>query len=122
MRSDRERLPGGPRGQGSDGFRLQNYEEQSLASDLSASLATMRTSRPHRSQFPTSSGGARPGATLACALYRSEPAELILDEATNQLDLRSPEALEQMLQCRGALVIAAHDRISSHRAERPTPK
>ena len=57
------------------------------------------------------SGGERLKAALACALYRSEPAELLLlDEPTNHLDLASIEALERMLQqYRGALIVVSHD-------------
>ncbi|MBO9662902.1 ABC-F family ATP-binding cassette domain-containing protein [Dokdonella sp.] len=57
------------------------------------------------------SGGERLKAALACALYRTDPAELLLlDEPTNHLDLRSQEALERMLlQYRGALVVVSHD-------------
>jgi ATPase subunit of ABC transporter with duplicated ATPase domains len=57
------------------------------------------------------SGGERLKAALACALYRSEPAELLLlDEPTNHLDLASIEALEHMLQqYRGALIVVSHD-------------
>lgn len=57
------------------------------------------------------SGGERLKAALACALYRAQPAELLLlDEPGNHLDLASLQALEQMLrQYRGALVVVSHD-------------
>lgn len=59
------------------------------------------------------SGGERLKLSLACSIYRAEPAEvLLLDEPTNHLDLRSLEALEQMLmQYRGALIIVSHDHV-----------
>lgn len=57
------------------------------------------------------SGGERLKAALAGALYRREPAELLLlDEPNNHLDLAALEALEQMLgQYRGALIVVSHD-------------
>ena len=57
------------------------------------------------------SGGERLKAALACALYREQPAGLLLlDEPSNHLDMYSLQALEQMLrQYRGALVVVSHD-------------
>ncbi|MCQ4163988.1 ATP-binding cassette domain-containing protein [Tahibacter harae] len=57
------------------------------------------------------SGGERLKAALACALYRDQPAGLLLlDEPSNHLDLSSLQALEQMLrQYHGALVVVSHD-------------
>lgn len=57
------------------------------------------------------SGGERLKAALALALYRDEPAGLLLfDEPDNHLDLTSLQALERMLQhYRGALVVVSHD-------------
>lgn len=57
------------------------------------------------------SGGERLKAAMACALYRDEPAQLLLlDEPDNHLDLPSLKALESMLrQYPGTLVIVSHD-------------
>lgn len=57
------------------------------------------------------SGGERPKAALACALYADEPAQLLLlDEPGNHLDLASLRALESMLnQYQGALLVVSHD-------------
>ncbi|KAF1067143.1 MAG: putative ABC transporter ATP-binding protein YheS [Pseudomonas citronellolis] len=57
------------------------------------------------------SGGERVRAALACALYREQPAQLLLlDEPDNHLDLTAQAALEQLLQqYRGALLVASHD-------------
>lgn len=57
------------------------------------------------------SGGERLKAAMACALYRDEPAQLLLlDEPDNHLDLPSLKALEAMLrQYPGTLVIVSHD-------------
>lgn len=57
------------------------------------------------------SGGERLKAALAAALYRDEPAGLLLlDEPDNHLDLASLQALERMLRdYRGALVVVSHD-------------
>ncbi len=57
------------------------------------------------------SGGERLKAALALALYREQPAGLLLlDEPGNHLDLDSLHALERMLlQYSGAWVIASHD-------------
>jgi ATPase subunit of ABC transporter with duplicated ATPase domains len=95
--------------------------QQLLASNTSATQADVRTRLAllglsgDTALKPASrlSGGERIKAALACALYREEPAELLLlDEPTNHLDVQSLEALEQMLlQYRGALVIASHDRV-----------
>ena len=48
---------------------------------------------------------------MACALYRDEPAQLLLlDEPDNHLDLPSLQALESMLcQYAGTLIIVSHD-------------
>ncbi|GMV29511.1 MAG: putative ABC transporter ATP-binding protein [Rhodanobacteraceae bacterium] len=57
------------------------------------------------------SGGERLKAALAVALYRDDPAGLLLlDEPDNHLDLAALGALERMLQqYRGALVVVSHD-------------
>lgn len=57
------------------------------------------------------SGGERLKAAMACALYRDEPAQLLLlDEPDNHLDLPSLQALESMLrQYSGTLLIVSHD-------------
>lgn len=57
------------------------------------------------------SGGERLKAALACALYRDDPAQLLLlDEPDNHLDLPSLQALEQMLRSYpGCLVVVSHD-------------
>jgi ATPase subunit of ABC transporter with duplicated ATPase domains len=57
------------------------------------------------------SGGQRLKVALACAVYRTQPAELLLlDEPTNHLDLASVEALELMLlRYPGAMVVVSHD-------------
>ena len=57
------------------------------------------------------SGGERLKAAMACALYRDEPAQLLLlDEPDNHLDLPSLQALESMLrQYPGTLVMVSHD-------------
>ena len=48
---------------------------------------------------------------MACALYRDQPAQLLLlDEPDNHLDLPSLQALESMLcQYAGTLLIVSHD-------------
>lgn len=57
------------------------------------------------------SGGERLKAALACVLYATEPAQLLLlDEPDNHLDLASKEALERMLCAYpGALLVVSHD-------------
>ncbi|MEX8194219.1 ABC-F family ATP-binding cassette domain-containing protein [Comamonas guangdongensis] len=57
------------------------------------------------------SGGERLKAAMACALYRDEPAQLLLlDEPDNHLDLQSLQALESMLRhYPGTLVMVSHD-------------
>lgn len=57
------------------------------------------------------SGGERLKAAMACALYRDDPAQLLLlDEPDNHLDLPSLQALEQMLRSYpGCLVVVSHD-------------
>lgn len=57
------------------------------------------------------SGGERLKAALAAALYRDDPAGLLLfDEPDNHLDLAAQRSLERMLQqYRGALVVVSHD-------------
>lgn len=59
------------------------------------------------------SGGERLKAAMACALYRDDPAQLLLlDEPDNHLDLPSLQALEQMLRhYPGCLVIVSHDEL-----------
>ncbi|GAA6119944.1 ATP-binding cassette domain-containing protein [Acidovorax sp. FG27] len=57
------------------------------------------------------SGGQRVRATLACALWGAQPAQmLLLDEPTNHLDTHATELLEQALQhYPGALMVVSHD-------------
>ncbi len=66
-----------------------------------------------RADLPCSrlSGGQRLKPALACALYRAQPAQLLLlDEPTHHLDLASVEAIEALLRGhQGALVVASHD-------------
>lgn len=66
-----------------------------------------------RADLPCSqlSGGQRLKAALACALYRAQPAQLLLlDEPTHHLDLASVEAIEALLRGhQGALIVASHD-------------
>jgi ATPase subunit of ABC transporter with duplicated ATPase domains len=95
--------------------------EQLLAEDPAASEAALRTrlallgldSDAVQRPGAALSGGERLKAALACALYRREPAELLLlDEPDNHLDLAALAALEQMLrQYRGALVVVSHDAV-----------
>lgn len=65
-----------------------------------------------RADLPCSrlSGGQRLKPALACALYRAQPAQLLLlDEPTHHLDLASVEAIEALLRGhQGALVVASH--------------
>lgn len=70
-------------------------------------LGTGHCTRP----IATLSGGERLKAQLALALWRGEPAGLLLlDEPGNHLDLVSLEAFEEALrQFRGALIVASHD-------------
>lgn len=66
-----------------------------------------------RADLPCSqlSGGQRLKAALACALYRAQPAQLLLlDEPTHHLDLASVEAIGALLRGhQGALIVASHD-------------
>ncbi|MBW7981107.1 ATP-binding cassette domain-containing protein [Enterobacillus tribolii] len=57
------------------------------------------------------SGGERMKAALACALWGSEPAQLLLlDEPGNHLDLPALEALEHaLIAYPGALMVVSHD-------------
>lgn len=95
--------------------------EQLLADDPAANESVLRTrlallgldSDAVQRPGATLSGGERLKAALACALYRREPAELLLlDEPDNHLDLAALAALEQMLRLyRGALVVVSHDAV-----------
>ncbi|MBN8741207.1 MAG: ABC transporter ATP-binding protein [Lysobacterales bacterium 69-70] len=95
--------------------------EQLLADDPVAGEAILRTrlallgldSDTVQRPGAALSGGERLKAALACALYRREPAELLLlDEPDNHLDLAALAALEQMLrQYRGALIVVSHDAV-----------
>ncbi len=66
-----------------------------------------------RAELPSAalSGGERLKAALACVLYASRPASLLLlDEPGNHLDLESLQALETMLRAyAGALLVVSHD-------------
>lgn len=66
-----------------------------------------------RADLPCSqlSGGQRLKPALDCALYRAQPAQLLLlDEPTHHLDLASVEAIGALLRGhQGALVVASHD-------------
>jgi ATPase subunit of ABC transporter with duplicated ATPase domains len=57
------------------------------------------------------SAGERLKAALACALWRNEPARmLVLDEPTNHLDLDTTLVLQRALQgFEGALIVSSHD-------------
>ncbi|WP_171454797.1 ABC-F family ATP-binding cassette domain-containing protein [Serratia marcescens] len=57
------------------------------------------------------SGGERLKASLACALWRRQPAQLLLlDEPTNHLDLASSLAIETALaDFPGAMLVVSHD-------------
>lgn len=75
-------------------------------------LAQLGLDARHMEQVSSElSGGERLKAAMACALYRDEPAQLLLlDEPDNHLDLPSLKALEAMLcQYPGTLVIVSHD-------------
>lgn len=95
--------------------------EQLLADDPAANESVLRTrlallgldSDAVQRPGAMLSGGERLKAALACALYRREPAELLLlDEPDNHLDLAALAALEQMLRhYRGALVVVSHDAV-----------
>lgn len=67
------------------------------------------------------SAGERLKAALACALWRKEPARLlVLDEPTNHLDLDTTLVLQRALQgFEGALIVASHD-VEFIEALRPT--
>lgn len=65
-----------------------------------------------RADLPCSqlSGGQRLKAALACALYRAQPAQLLLlDEPTHHLDLASVEAIGALRGHQGAPIVASHD-------------
>jgi ATPase subunit of ABC transporter with duplicated ATPase domains len=80
--------------------------------ELRTRLAHLGLDAGHLAQTTISlSGGERLKAAMACALYRDEPAQLLLlDEPGNHLDSISLQALEQMLrQYSGALLVVSHD-------------
>ena len=83
-------------------------------SDLRCRLAQLGLDAG-RIELPSAllSGGERLKASLAAALYRARPLDLLLlDEPSNHLDLPSLEALECMLRgFQGALVVVSHDAV-----------
>jgi ATPase subunit of ABC transporter with duplicated ATPase domains len=72
-----------------------------------AGIGTQRLRQP----CGTLSGGEQTrGALLRAVLSQPQPGMLLLDEATNHLDLAATEALEAMLRSwKGVLVVASHD-------------
>lgn len=91
---------------------LQRHNPQTPEGLLRIRLAQLGLDARHVLQ-PSGelSGGERLKAAMACALYRDDPAQLLLlDEPDNHLDLPSLQALEQMLRSYpGCLVIVSHD-------------
>lgn len=91
---------------------LQQHNPQTPEGLLRMRLAQLGLDARHILQ-PSGelSGGERLKAAMACALYRDDPAPLLLlDEPDNHLDLPSLQALEQMLRSYpGCLVIVSHD-------------
>lgn len=92
--------------------QLQDADPAAPAHAQRLRLALLGLDRA-RADLPCSqlSGGQRLKAALACALYRAQPAQLLLlDEPTHHLDLASVEAIEALLRGhQGALVVASHD-------------